>query len=191
MGVQNRRKQKRPLPLACYRLSVNCVNLNDFSLQPLAFENQVPQERESPATLCDARTMNEESRIKMKTGSQQPGPSAPADACPRPSAFAVGDCWRLLAIVGDCWRYFFTNQRTGRLSNPRKPNTKEIVRLNSPVFKKYFMGTRKHDRGGRISIYCKRPQGRSADCPVCCIAGCQTRRSHNHPAWLSRPRPAD
>jgi hypothetical protein len=46
------------------------------------------------------KTMIEKLSIKMKKGSQKPGASASADVCPRHSAFAVGDCWRLLAIVG-------------------------------------------------------------------------------------------
>jgi hypothetical protein len=41
--------------------------------------------------------MNEQLKIKMKKGSQEPGASAPAPL----SAFAVGGCWRLSAIVGD------------------------------------------------------------------------------------------
>jgi hypothetical protein len=68
--------------------------------------------------------MNEELSIKMKKGSQEPGASARlpakalvrhslggggsatvgADACPRHSAFAVGTCRRLLAVVGDIFQ---------------------------------------------------------------------------------------
>jgi hypothetical protein len=44
--------------------------------------------------------MNAQLSIKMKKGRPEPGASAPADVTPRYFAFAVGGCWRLLALVG-------------------------------------------------------------------------------------------
>jgi hypothetical protein len=86
--------------------------------------------------------MLEELRIKMKKGSQEPGPSAPADVCPAtcipcPSAFGVGDCWRLSAIVGDCWRYFFTGHPDplSLKSNQIKPNQTKSNQIKPKIKK--------------------------------------------------------